>query len=246
MGSIPRLALGIMGNATSLLLYAAPILTFRRVIQKRSTEDFSCTPYIVALLNCALYTWYGLPVVSYKWENLLLVTTNGTGMLMEASFVLIYLYFTSAKGKWHVWSIMIPTVIIFLATALISWCLFSEHHQRKVVVGSVALATSIAMYGSPLVVVLVIKTKSVEFMPFYLSLFSFLSSSLWLAYGLVGRDLFVALLMDTKRTCQAVQEAEAEKQASKKVYEAGSEIFHCNDFSVKEAYDCKFYNKNCK
>ncbi|KAF3782585.1 hypothetical protein EJ110_NYTH33902 [Nymphaea thermarum] len=104
------------------------------------------------------------------------------------------LHIRKGQGKWHVWSIMIPTVIIFLATALISWCSFSEHHQRKVVVGSVGLATSIAMYGSPLVVVkLVIKTKSVEFMPFYLSLFSFLASSLWLAYGLVGRDLFVAV-----------------------------------------------------
>ncbi|CAN6444365.1 unnamed protein product [Victoria cruziana] len=193
MGSIPRLVLGIMGNATSLLLYAAPILTFKRVIRKRSTEEFSCTPYIIALLNCALYTWYGLPLVSYKWENLLLVTTNGTGMLMEVTFVLIYLHFTSPKGKWHVCCIILPTAIIFLATVLISECVFFEHHQRKVVVGSVALATSVAMYGSPLVVVkLVVKTKSVEFMPFYLSLFSFLASSSWLAYGSVGHDLFVA------------------------------------------------------
>jgi solute carrier family 50 protein (sugar transporter) len=39
----------------------------------------------------------------------------------------------------------------------------------------------------------VIGTKSVEFMPFYLSLFSFLSSALWMIYGLLGRDFFIAV-----------------------------------------------------
>ncbi|KAE9464758.1 hypothetical protein C3L33_03319, partial [Rhododendron williamsianum] len=37
-------------------------LTFKRVIRKKSTEEFSCFPYIMALLVSFLYTWYGLPV----------------------------------------------------------------------------------------------------------------------------------------------------------------------------------------
>ncbi|XP_038986524.1 bidirectional sugar transporter SWEET3b-like [Phoenix dactylifera] len=101
-------------NAASLLLYAAPILTFKRVIRKRSTEEFSGVPYIIALLNCLLYTCIGL-------------------------------------------------------------------------------VASISMYSSPLVAMKqVIKTKSVEFMPFYLSFFSFFASSLWMTYGFLGKDLFIA------------------------------------------------------
>ncbi|KAL2527408.1 Bidirectional sugar transporter SWEET3 [Abeliophyllum distichum] len=188
-----RLAVGILGNAASLLLYAAPILTFSRVIRNKSTEEFSCVPYILALMNCFLYTWYGLPIVSYQWENFPVVTINGLGILLELSFIGLYFYFASSNGKKKVAILTIPVIIVFCITAILSTFVFHDHPHRKAFVGSIGLVASVAMYGSPLVVMKqVIQTKSVEFMPFYLSLFSFLASSLWMAYGLLGRDLFLA------------------------------------------------------
>ncbi|GAB4858414.1 Bidirectional sugar transporter sweet3 [Ancistrocladus abbreviatus] len=193
MGDRLCLAVGIMGNAASLLLYSAPILTFSRVIRNKSTEEFSCIPYIIALLNCLLYTWYGLPVVSSRWENLPVVTINGLGIILEFSFILIYIWFSTTKAKVKVAAEVLPVIAVFCTTASISTFVFHDHHDRKVFVGSVGLAASMAMYGSPLVVVKqVIETKSVEFMPFYLSFFSFLASSLWMAYGLLSHDLFLA------------------------------------------------------
>ncbi|KAF2312170.1 hypothetical protein GH714_028365 [Hevea brasiliensis] len=88
---------------------------------------------------------------------------------------------------------LLPVLLFFSITAAISSFAFHDHHSRKVFTGSVGLVGSVGMYGSPLVVMKqVIQTKSVEFMPFYLSFFSFLASSLWLAYGLFSRDIFLA------------------------------------------------------
>jgi len=193
MGDKLHLAMGVMGNATSLLLYAVPILTFVRVIKMKSTEEFSCIPYIISLFNCLLYTWYGLPVVSYRWENFAVVSTNGIGILLEFSYIAIYFWYASAKNKKKAAMILTPGIVVICISIVISAFVFHDHHHRKIFIGSVGLLASAAMYGSPLVVMKqVIVTKSVEFMPFYLSLFSFLASSFWLAYGLVSHELFLA------------------------------------------------------
>ncbi|XP_039065218.1 LOW QUALITY PROTEIN: bidirectional sugar transporter SWEET3-like [Hibiscus syriacus] len=193
MGDRLRLAVGVIGNASSLLLYAAPILTFSRVIRKRSTEGFSCIPYIVALSNCLIYTLYGSPVVSYSWENFPVVTINGLGIVLELSFVFIYLLFAPTKAKVKAGVIATVVIILCSTTAIISAYVFRDHRRRKLFVGTVGLVASVAMYAAPLVVVKqVIVTKSVEFMPFYLSFFSFLASVLWLAYGLLSHDLILA------------------------------------------------------
>ncbi|KAF9605827.1 hypothetical protein IFM89_018652 [Coptis chinensis] len=65
-------------------------LSFKRIIRNKSTEEFSVAPYVAALLNSVLYTLYGSPLASQGWENLPLVTINGTGILMELIFISIY------------------------------------------------------------------------------------------------------------------------------------------------------------
>ncbi|KAK9143950.1 hypothetical protein Syun_013350 [Stephania yunnanensis] len=194
MGGALRLVIGIMGNAASLLLYTAPILTFVKVIKKRSTGEFSCVPYTLALFNCLTYTWYGLPLVSDKWENFPLVTTNGIGVFLETFFIITYLCFASSKRKVILASSSVISILVaFCIVVMVSLVTTHDHRQRKVLVGTAGLIASVAMYGSPLVVMKqVIKTKSVEFMPFHLSLFSLAASSLWMIYGFLGNDIFVA------------------------------------------------------
>ncbi|KAM0939442.1 putative SWEET sugar transporter [Dioscorea sansibarensis] len=181
-------------NGTYVTLHSRNYgLTFKRVIKKQSTGEFSCIPYINALLNCLFYTWYGLPVVSRGLENFPVITINGLGILLESLYIFIYLWFSSSERKKVVYLMVVPAIAVFSVTAIVSSFVLHDHHHRKILVGSVGLVASVSMYGSPLVAVKrVIKTKSVEFMPFYLSLFSFLASSLWLAYGLIAHDVLMA------------------------------------------------------
>ncbi|XP_057818176.2 bidirectional sugar transporter SWEET3b [Cryptomeria japonica] len=188
-----RLAVGIMGNCTSLLMYMSPVITFVKVIRDKSVGHYSCTPYVIALFNCFTYTWYGMPVVSKGWENILLSTVNGAGIIPECFFICTYLILAPPKAKLKVVRMVAAAVVLFTVMAMVSTFALHEHKTRKFFVGIVGILTSIALYGSPLVIMkLVITTKSVEFMPFYLSFFGSLASILWMTYGVLSKDVLIA------------------------------------------------------
>ncbi|KAF3329316.1 bidirectional sugar transporter SWEET1a [Carex littledalei] len=182
---------GILGNATALFLFLSPMVTFRRIIRSRSTEDFSGVPYNMTMLNCLLSAWYGLPFISPN--NILVSTINGTGTVIEAIYVIIFLIFAPPKLRRKMFGLLMLVISIFSTVALVS--LLALHGQsRKLFCGLAATIFSICMYASPLSIMrLVIKTKSVEYMPFLLSLFVFLCGTSWFIYGLLGRDPFIAV-----------------------------------------------------
>ncbi|XP_018838186.2 bidirectional sugar transporter SWEET1-like [Juglans regia] len=183
---------GIFGNFTALFLFLAPIITFKRIIRHKGTEKFSGVPYMMTLLNCLLSAWYGLPFVSPN--NLLVSTINGTGSAIELIYVTIFLIYAPKREKAKLFGIFLFVVLVFSTVALVSLLALEAGNTRAVFCGFAASIFSIIMYASPLLIMkTVIKTKSVEFMPFFLSLFVFLCGTSWFVFGLLGRDPFVAV-----------------------------------------------------
>ncbi|XP_021898517.1 bidirectional sugar transporter SWEET1-like [Carica papaya] len=186
-----RFVFGIFGNATALFLFLAPTITFKRIMQNKSTEQFSGIPYVMALLNCLFAAWYGLPFISKN--NILVATINGTGTVIEAIYILLFLIFAPKKEKAKIFGLLVLVLAVFAALASISLFVL-DGSPRKLLCGLALTIFSTAMYAAPLSVMrMVIKTKSVEFMPFFLSLFVFLCGTSWFVYGLLGHDPFVAI-----------------------------------------------------
>ncbi|XP_030544138.1 bidirectional sugar transporter SWEET1-like isoform X2 [Rhodamnia argentea] len=184
-----RFLCGVLGNVVGLVLFLAPMITFKRIIRSRSTEQFSGVPYVISLLNCLFYTWYGLPFVSS--DNLLISIISGIGVVIELAYVLIFITYAPKKERAKIMELSGLALILFITFAFVS--LFALHGKtRKLFCGITLDISSTFMYASPLsVMMLVIKMKSAEFMPFLLSLFTFLCGTFWLAYGLLSRDPFL-------------------------------------------------------
>lgn len=188
---IAHFLFGIFGNATALFLFLAPTITFRRIIRSKSTELFSGIPYVMTMLNCLLSAWYGMPFVSKN--NILVSTINGTGAAIEVIYVLTFIIYAPKREKAKFIGLLTLVLTTFGGVALVSIVVL-KGKSREIFCGFAAAIFSIIMYGSPLSIMrIVIKTKSVEFMPFFLSLFVFLCGTSWFVFGLLGGDLFVSV-----------------------------------------------------
>ncbi|AQK69756.1 sugars will eventually be exported transporter4b [Zea mays] len=83
-----RTAIGVIGNGTALVLFLSPVPTFIRIWKKGSVEQYSPIPYVATLLNCMMWVLYGLPLVHP--HSMLVITINGTGMLIQLLLYAIY------------------------------------------------------------------------------------------------------------------------------------------------------------
>ncbi|GFQ02374.1 bidirectional sugar transporter sweet1 [Phtheirospermum japonicum] len=144
----------------------------------------------MTLLNCLLSAWYGLPFISK--DNYLVSAINGIGAVIESFYLLIFLIFAAKREKAKIIGLLLSMLAIFTTVALLSALAFDDMAQKQQLCGYAAMVCSIIMYASPLSVMrTVIKSKSVEYMPFPLSLCAFLCGTSWFIYGLIGKDKFL-------------------------------------------------------
>ncbi|XP_015689892.2 bidirectional sugar transporter SWEET12-like [Oryza brachyantha] len=181
-------AVGIVGNILSFLVILAPVPTFYRVYRKKSTESFRSAPYAAALLSATLWLYYALLT-----SDLLLLSINSLGCLVESLYLTIFLLYAPKKS-------MVFTVKLVCAmnlglfgamVAVLQLCVKGE--RRVTLAGGIGASFALAVFVAPLTIIRqVMRTKSVEFMPFWLSFFLTLSAVVWFLYGLLIKDFFVA------------------------------------------------------
>ncbi|EOY27855.1 Nodulin MtN3 family protein, putative [Theobroma cacao] len=184
-------AAGVAGNIFAFVLFLSPIPTFRRIIRNESTEQFSGMPYICALLNCLICLWYGMPLV--KPGVILVATVNSTGAVFQLIYICIFIRYAAKPMKLKMLGFLISVFAIFALIVFVS-LRFLDSPSRQLFVGYLSVASLVSMFASPLLVInLVIKMRSVEYMPFSLSLATFLMSLAFYVYGMFKHDAFICV-----------------------------------------------------
>ncbi|XP_022150118.1 bidirectional sugar transporter SWEET4 [Momordica charantia] len=185
-----RNIVGIVGNVISFGLFLSPLPTFLKIFKSKSVEEFKPDPYIATVLNCMCWIFYGMPFVHP--DSTLIVTINGVGLVLELIYLAVFCFYASPKGRKKVGIFLVCEVIFVAILALATLFLFHGTKDRSMVVGIVCDVFNIIMYASPLTIMTkVIKTKSVKYMPFTLSLANFLNGCVWTAYALIKFDIYV-------------------------------------------------------
>ncbi|EMS67211.1 Bidirectional sugar transporter SWEET12 [Triticum urartu] len=189
VGSPLVFAVGILGNILSFLVILAPVPTFYRVYTRKSTESFQSVPYAMALLSAMLWLYYALLT-----KDLLLLTINTVGGVVESAYLAIYLAYAPKQARaFTVKLVCIMNMALYGAMVCVLQLLVKDGESRVTIAGGIGSAFALAVFVAPLAIIRqVIRTKSVEFLPFWLSFFLTISAVVWFFYGLLMKDFFVA------------------------------------------------------
>ncbi|GER47847.1 bidirectional sugar transporter SWEET1 [Striga asiatica] len=140
-----------MGNAFALFLYLSPVVTFKRILKKKSTEQFSGIPFVLTLLNCLIGSWYGLPFVSQN--NFLIATVNITGAALQAIFLTIFLIYAPRREKNKVIGVLTLVLVFYAIYVFVS--LFALHgNGRRLFCGTLTTICAIIMFAGPMVIII--------------------------------------------------------------------------------------------
>ncbi|KAM0872504.1 hypothetical protein ACQ4PT_038687 [Festuca glaucescens] len=164
--------------------------TFRTVVKHKSTQEFRWLPYVTTLLCTSLWTFYGF----LKPGGFLIITVNGAGAVLQAVYVALYLAYAPRDVKMKMAKVVLAVNVCFYATVVLVGLLALHGAVRLFAVGMICSALTIGMYAAPMAAMMtVVKTKSVEYMPFFLSFFLFLNGGIWSVYSLLVKDFFIGI-----------------------------------------------------
>ncbi|CAL5327241.1 hypothetical protein CsSME_00006897 [Camellia sinensis var. sinensis] len=187
-----RTTVGIIGNVISFFLFLSPVPTFFKIIKAKSVQEFKADPYVATVLNCALWVIYGLPFVHP--DSLLVITINGTGLVIELAYVLIFITYSDWQKRRKIILALFLEIIFVVFIFFITMTFLHTTQARSMLIGILCLVFNIVMYTAPLTVMkLVIQTKSVKYMPFFLSVANFANGCVWLVYALLKFDPYIAI-----------------------------------------------------
>ncbi|XP_048574106.1 bidirectional sugar transporter SWEET6b-like [Triticum urartu] len=187
-----RNMVGIIGNVITFGLYLSPAPAFWRICAAKDVEKFKPDPYLATLLNCMLWVFYGLPIVHAN--STLVVTINGIGLAVEAVYLVIFFIYSTINVQRKMLIVLGVEAAFMLAVVVGVLHGTHTHKKRSMIAGILCAIFGCIMYASPLTIISkVIRTKSVEYMPFLLSLVSFLNGCCWTTYALIKFDLYVMI-----------------------------------------------------
>ncbi|OWM90612.1 hypothetical protein CDL15_Pgr014915 [Punica granatum] len=180
-------ALGILGNVVSFVVFLAP-----GIWRKKSTEGFQSLPYIAALFSASMWIYYAFLKSS---SDFLLITINSLGCLIESFYLLLYVVFAPKHARMFTLKLLLLLNIGGLCSILLlSHFVLANGLTRVRVLGCICVAVSVCVFAAPLSAMrTVVRTKSVEFMPLSLSFSLTVNAVIWLVYGILIKDFFVAL-----------------------------------------------------
>lgn len=185
LGMDLRTLVGHCATLCTITLFLTGIEICRKIKSRGSTLEISALPFICGLASCSLWLRYGVLV-----HDTVLITVNLVGSILQVFYLICYSLYSVHKSLFmkQLTGVLVALGFLFLYTSV--W--ISDVNISQKISGLAACTATVIFLASPLASLRnVLKTKSVDSLPFPMIVFSFIMSSLWVWYGILINDAFV-------------------------------------------------------
>ncbi|KAK8957932.1 Bidirectional sugar transporter SWEET4 [Platanthera zijinensis] len=122
--------------------------TFYSIWKKKSVEQFSVIPYLITFVNCLLWVLYGMPVV--KLGNILVLTINAAGAVIELCYILVYLLYSNGARRTRVVLFLLLELFFIFVVSTVVLTVYHTREKRTLVVGILCIIFCMMVYIAPL------------------------------------------------------------------------------------------------
>ncbi|XP_021748316.1 bidirectional sugar transporter SWEET4-like [Chenopodium quinoa] len=181
--------LGIIGNVTSFFMFCSLAPTIWRIYLQKDNEEYKFHPIVAGLISCSMWVLYSMPFVHSNPHSILLTPVNNcVGIALYIFYYVVYSYYGDSFSRKSMCIYLYAEVVVLFVLICITLLAFHTHTSWSNFVGIFYVIFGILFYGAPLTVMLkVITTKSVEYMPLSLSIAGLFNGVIWSAYACIKK-----------------------------------------------------------
>ena len=116
--------------------------------KKGSVEQYSAVPYMTTLMNCMVWTLYGLPMVHP--HSFLVLSINGGGCVIEIIYITLFFLYSQRTRRLTLLLCLFSQLLFLTLLSILTFSSIHDLNKRAAVVGTICLIFNVAMYASPL------------------------------------------------------------------------------------------------
>lgn len=176
---------------SALYMCASPSTTVYRIHRSHDVGNAAVLPFATLWACNHIWMLYGY-VTGNEFPVL---TTYAIGDALSVVFLLVYIRWTTERArvlKTCVVALVCNAVVTVFAVLGERGALPLSPHAVTLVIGVVAVMSSLALYASPLAAIkVVVQTRSSASLPFAMILAGAINNLLWVVYGAMVHDMFL-------------------------------------------------------
>ena len=175
-----------LGAVIACCMFASPMTAVRKAKRTGCIGQLNPLPLVAIIANCIGWLIYGA-----MNADPYVMAANYPGLLMGIYMVMVTYALASPETRDSVINALLFFAFI-ISSACIYISLFVPSGQGSIYAGYLAVLILLIYYASPLSVVYkVLATRSSASLHWPLSVMSVVNGSLWVAYGLAVKDVFI-------------------------------------------------------